>query len=205
MPSTRRDETTEIFDRLNSWGFDISILSRLGAFAVAWSVFETNLETALWACRGDKVDKVRPWTDDHSVSAQIKELSRDWPQLSETAKEVLRAASDGAHHLMEYRHAIMHGAMCPSEDMMPSFIRNPRWHGEIRKRPSHVAHVDEALLGLAINSAWFLCRVVFRVKEVCEDLSKMQLLENMKADVVRSRSQAGELRYLTELMNSEKY
>jgi hypothetical protein len=36
---------------------------------------------------------------------------------------------------------------------MSTFIRNPTWNGEIRKRPSHDAHVDANLLDMALDCA----------------------------------------------------
>ena len=51
---------------------------------------------------------------------------------------------------------IVHGWMLPSPTM-PTFIRNPAWNGEIRKRARHDAHVDANLLDMARDCAWVLC------------------------------------------------
>jgi len=190
--------------RLTGWGFSPEVLQRIGALAVVWGVFESNLETALWALRGDEVAGVRPWTDKKPISEWIKELGSDWPKLTTEGKDVLRVASLAAFELMEYRHAIMHGAMIPSPTM-PTFIRNPLWHGEERNRPSHVAHVDKNLLDMAIESAWILCQVVFVVKAACNEPEKIAKWAALKQEASRARSMAGELRHLTELMNHEKY
>jgi hypothetical protein len=193
-----------ILARLTDWGFRPEIQQRIGALAVVWGVFESNLETTLWALRGEEVAGVRPSTDKTQVSDWIRALGADWPQFPREAQDVLRAASLAAYDLMEYRHAIVHGWMLRSPTM-PSFIRNPRWHGEQRKRPSHDAHVDENLLDMAIDSAWILCRVVFDTRGACIEPAKAASLAALKQEVSRARSQANELRHLTELMNDEKY
>ncbi len=198
------EHTSRILAHLRGWGFPPEVQQRIGALAVVWGVFESNLETTLWALRGDKVAGVRPWTDKTQVGDWIKELGRDWPQLPTEAQGVLRVASLAAYDLMEYRHAVVHGWMLPSPTM-PTFIRNPRWHGEERKRPSHDAHVDENLLNMAIDSAWTLGQVVFAARAACIEPAKVASLEALKEKVSRAHSQANELRYLTELMNHEKY
>ena len=98
----------------------------------------------------------------------------------------------------------MHGAMIPKGVGGPSFLRNPLWHGEKRVRPTHEAHIDENLLDLAIDTGWTLCSFVFKVKDVASTSDSTDL-ETLKAAVYRAKSQAGELRYLAEFMNCEKY
>lgn len=176
----------------------------MGALAVVWGVFESNLETTLWALRGEQVKGERPSTDRTSAGDWIKELGGAWPQLPPEAQEVLSLASLAAFDLMEYRHALMHGWMLP-DTTMPAFIRNPRWNGEIRKRPSHDAHVDANLLDMALDCAWVLCRFVFATRDACADRAKLKALMALKPDITRVRSQVNELRHLTELMNHEKY
>ncbi len=204
MMPKHTDRSSQMLARLTEWGFPPEVLQRVGALAVVWGVFESNLETTLWALRGEEVAGVRPSTDKTPVSDWIKELGNNWPKLTAEGNDVLRVASAAAFELMEYRHAIMHGAMIPSP-AMPTFIRNPLWHGEERKRPTHSAHVDENLLDMAIESAWILCQVVFVVKAACTEPKKVAKWAALKQEVSRARSMAGELRHLTELMNHEKY
>jgi hypothetical protein len=106
--------------------------------------------------------------------------------------------------LMDYRHAVVHGTMLPSSTM-PTFIRNPGWHGEVRKRPSHDAHVDRNLLDMAIDSAWTLCQLVIATKMACTDPAKIAGIEILQSHVFRARSMASELRHLTALMNDDRY
>lgn len=198
--------SSEILKRLVTWGFSPEVQQRVGALAVVWGVFESNLETTLWVLRGDDVAGVRPWTDKMQAGDWIKELGKEggWPQFPTEAQDIIRTTALAAYDLMEYRHAIMHGWLLPSPTA-PSFIRNPLWHGEVRKRPSHDAHVDENLLDLAIESIWTLCQVIFATRAASSEPTKVVDLMALKQDVSRARSQASELRHLTDLMNHEKY
>jgi hypothetical protein len=203
-PPPHTENSADVLTRLSGWGFPLEVQQRIGALAVVWSLFEANLETTLWALRGEQVRGRRPSTDKTSAGAWIKELGTEWPQFPPDAREVLCSASLAAFDLMEYRHALMHGWMLCSPTM-PTFIRNPTWNGEIRKRPSHGAHVDANLLDLAVDCAWVLCRFVLATSAACADPVKVKALLVLKRDITRVRSQANELRDVTELMNHEKY
>jgi hypothetical protein len=198
------DNAAHILTRLSGWGFPPEVQQRLGALAVVWGVFEGHLESALWALKGEQVRGRRPSTDKTAVTDWIKELGQTWPHFTPIANEVFDAASKAAFDLMEYRHAVMHGWMLPSPTM-PTFIRNPTWNGEVRKRPSHDAHVDANCLDLALDSAWVLCRFLLAAREACTDRTKIATVEALERDVNRVREQANELRHLTANMNSEKY
>jgi hypothetical protein len=192
-------------ERLGAWGFSAQTLQRLGGFAIVWGIFESKLEAALWALTGEEVKGVRPSTNREPISAQIRRLTQHSAHLSNDARAVVADAADAAMNLMEYRHAIMHGAMIPSALGGSSFIRNPQWHGVKRGRPTHDAHVDENLLNLAIDTAWTLCRLVVTIVETAAESSIDARVQALRQDAQRAKSQANELRHLTELVNSEKY
>ena len=149
---------------------------------------------------------MRPSTDKMTVVEWIQALGNPSTKVSEGGQALLREASLAAVDLMEYRHAVVHGWLVPSP-LGPSFIRNPRWKGEIRikRKASNEAHVDKNLLDMAIDTAWVLCAVVFSVRAACENSSELGALLDLRQDVARARSQASELRHLTALMEHEKY
>jgi len=198
------DRALNAIEHVAGWGFTPNIQQRIGALAVIWSLFETNLETTIWALTGENVEGKRPSTDKSSVSTWIEVLPKHPERLSHSAQEVLQVTADAAKDLMDYRHAIMHGSVIPSATM-PSFVRNPLWHGQKRGRMTHDAHVSENLLDMAIDCAWVLCKVVFATRSACTDPAARLTLEGMKTEIARVRGMAGELRHLTELMNHEKY
>lgn len=198
------ERSQAILTRIANWGFPDDVLQRVGALALVWGQFESNLETAVWALHGDDVAGTRPWTDRTSVSDWIKELGKPRSQFPVPAQQILQMASLAALDLMDYRHALVHGTMLPSPTM-PTFIRNPAWHGEIRKRPSHDAHVDRNLLDMAIDSAWTLCQVAIATRAACVDPMKIAGVAALKTHASRARSMASELRHLTALMNDDRY
>lgn len=203
-PPKHKETAALVLDRLAGWGFSPEVQQRLGALAVVWDVFETRLEITLWGLRGDDVRGTRPWTDKTTIGAWIEEFGKPRSQFPVEANAVLQDASISASDLMEYRHSLTHGWMLPSPTM-PVFIRNPRWNGEKRGRPSHDAHVDANLLDMAIDSAWTLCQVVVAVSDASSDEATVPKLLKLTPEIARARSQASELRHLTALMNSDKY
>lgn len=199
-----REQSLKVLAHLAGRGFPPEVQQRIGALGVVWGVFETNLESTLWALHDEQVVGVRPSTDKTSIGQWIDALAEGSAKLNTEAQEVLRSASTAAKDLMEYRHALVHGSLIPFQ-VMPTFIRNPTWKGEIRKRPTSDAHVDENLLDMAIDAAWILCRVVFAAKAACSDANQANTLTALKSDVSRAKNEANELRHLTALMNHEKY
>lgn len=193
-----------VLSRLAGWGFPDEVQSRIGSFGILWGVFEAGLETALWALNGEVAKGVRPSTDKNSISAWIAE----WPKaaicLDTAGQEVVRVSAEAATDLMNYRHALFHGWMIPSESM-PVFIRNPSWNGEVRKRPVSEAHVDVNLLDMAVSSAWTLCRVVDESRRSGKARTATPELLKMLSDARSAKSMANELAHLSVLMNHEKY
>ena len=203
IPKHKEQARTDL-DRLKRWGFPPEVQQRMGVLGIVWGVFETNLENTLWALHEEDVAGVRPSTDKSTVSDWIKAFGEGSKKFDQEVQDLLRLASLTATDLMEYRHALVHGWLIPFPSG-PTFIRNPRWNGEMRKRQSSDAHVDENLLDMAIDAAWVLCHAVFATRSACKDLSESKHLLSLKTDLARARSQASELRHHTALMNYEKY
>jgi hypothetical protein len=83
------ERSQAILARIANWGFPDDVLLRVGALALVWGQFESNLETAVWALRGDDVAGTRPWTDKTSVSDWTKELGKPWPQFPAPTQHIL--------------------------------------------------------------------------------------------------------------------
>jgi hypothetical protein len=193
-----------VADRLSDCGMRPEILARIGAFTVAWGLFETTLEKAVWALTNEEVKGVRPLTDKTKVSDWITTLGKGSPTLTENANETLHVAAKGGHDLMHYRHSLMHGVLVPFKGSS-YFILNPRWHGEIRKRKSGDAHIDRNLLDMAIDSAWALYGIAFYTQKVMTSNEHMCGLEKLLQEARRIRSYANELRNLSVMGDHEKY
>lgn len=208
-PAMNRNEPHNLIaltamEKISGLGISYVLQQRIGAFAVCWGMFESHLEGAIWALQEEDVKGARPSTDKMPSSEWLKVLAAGHVSLSPDANAVLSLAADAAENLMSYRHSLLHGMLVPIPGA-PFFIRNPRWNGEMRKRESGDAHVDENLLDMAIEAAWILFRVALLAKRALHDPSAATELEASKKEVRRARSFAGELRHLAALMNHEKY
>ena len=191
-------------EKISELGITPSLQQKIGAFAICWGLFESHLESAIWALQDENVNGNRPSTEKNTLSEWFACLANGHIDLPLGANAVLKDAAQAADNLMDYRHSLFHGMLVPIPGA-PFFIRNPSWSGEMRKRKSGDAQVDENLLDMAIESAWILFRVAVLIKKAIKNNDKARDLENMKKDVLRARSFAGELRHLAELMNHEKY
>jgi hypothetical protein len=204
MKVTHEEKAAEYLAITERWGFSSEILRRIGAFVILWGLFETKLELAVWSLRDENVAGRRPSTDGAPMRALINALGEGSEKLDGPVRDVLKTAATTASDLMEYRHSLIHGHMMPSDEM-PSFLRNPQWHGEIRKRQGGEAFVTENLLDMAIDSAGTLCQLVLATPTACNNPTHVKQLLALGPDVSRAKSQANELRHLAVLIAHEKY
>lgn len=197
-------KSANIAEHLERLGFSSDVQRKIGAFVVVWAMFETSLEKAVWAIRAENVKGVLPSTDKTPVSEWIKTLRKRSTNLSPQSRELIQMATTVADDILEYRNSIAHGHIVPYGDST-SFVRNPKWHGEQRTRPSSEAHVDENLLDMAIDTVGVLHSFCLYMPAVCADQANTQKFLALRPDITRARSQAGELRHLSALMNHEKW
>lgn len=196
----------EVQQRLGSMGLPPDALQRIGAFGMVWGQFETFLETAVWALREEAVTGKRPSTEGQQIGEWIKTLGKGHPKFSAEVNGILAATSQAASDLKEFRHSLFHGALL-SFGTEPQAIRNPRWHGELRRRPLGQAHINSETLDAAIGTSWALCRLAFNVVNYSKTGDE-KLIAPLRPKVVRAVKAAHELRHyiaiMTALMNHEK-
>src|SRR5450830_539045 len=143
--------------QLEKWGLPPILLEKIGAFTVAWGLFESHLERAVWTLKQEQVHGTRPSTDSSQLSDWITVLTNGRADFTIKTNEVLHSAGLAAEDLASYRHSLMHGMLIPLGGK-PFFMRNTSWFGAVRKRKFGDAHIDENLLDLAIDAAWILFR-----------------------------------------------
>lgn len=199
------EQSLSICTHLAKSGLPLSLQQRIGAFHIVWSLFESNLETALWKLSEEDVRGSFPSTDSVPISKWIQKLKLGSPRFSTEANGILHLSAQTAIDLMEYRHALSHGYLCPIAGGTAVFIRNPKWHGESRHRPTNDAHVDNNLLDMAITAAWTLYKTSVAISATCSDSKKLPVLMALKSELRSACGLANELRHLTSLMNHEKY
>jgi len=179
--------------QLEKWGLPPILLEKIGAFTVAWGLFESHLERAVWTLKQEQVHGTRPSTDSSQLSDWITVLTNGRADFTIKTNEVLHSAGLAAEDLASYRHSLMHGMLIPLGGK-PFFMRNTSWFGAVRKRKFGDAHIDENLLDLAIDAAWILFRVTHAVEKFMSEPYEPEVIETLGSEVGRAKSSANELR-----------
>lgn len=197
------ERSDAILARLQGLNFTPEILMKMGAFIVAYGLFETGLERALWALKEVDVNGQRPFTEKLSANAQIAKLGEGHASFSAGCNAVMKIAAETAEDLCDYRNSLVHGYMIAIGGT-PSFIRNPAWNGEVRNKAVGDAYLDEPFQDLALVAAWALASVVRHAETALTDPAAQAAIEGLAAEVRRARSYISELRHLRSYMNHEK-
>lgn len=190
--------------KIQELGVPVEIQQKIGVFAVAWGMFESHLERAVWVLQNEQVEGNRPSTDKTSAHKWIEILESGSNEISAKANDVLNIAAHAAKDLMSYRHSLFHGYLVPLAGTA-MFIRNPRWNGEVRNREAGDAHIDENIIDLAIDAAWVLFSIVISVTKLDGSHENVTNIEAFESEARRIKSNANEVRHIAALMNHEKY
>ncbi len=189
--------------KIQELGIPVEIQQKFGAFAIAWGMFESHLERAVWVLQNEKVEGNRPSTDKTSAHKWVEVLGNGSKDIGAKGNEVLSVAAMAAKDLMSYRHSLFHGYLVPLGGTA-MFIRNPRWNGEVRNRKAGDAQIDENTIDLAIDAAWVLFGIVIAVTKLSEERDASNI-EAFESEARRIKSNASEVRHIVALMNHEKY
>lgn len=104
----------------------------IGGFVVAYGMFETTLERALWTLSEQNIEGMRPFTEKMTAEAQFAMLGAGNPKLSDKCNAVLKASALAAADLNVYRNSLVHGYIVSfGPDSAPSFMKNPHWYGVV--------------------------------------------------------------------------
>ncbi|WP_145986968.1 hypothetical protein [Bradyrhizobium vignae] len=124
---------------------------------------EHHLERALWRVRSIDPKGIKPETDARAITDLIGMLERfaaDLPPGDE--RTLLEGWCLSARYGFTIRHNIAHGvAMTLGSSLV--YARNPRWHGEIRKREFGDFWADEPTLDLVRQAMAVLLRIVIQL------------------------------------------
>lgn len=205
MPYDYPAKSLDIQARLLSLGLTSQHLGLIGAFIVAYGLFETTLERALWTLKEEGVSGIRPFTEKMNTESQFNLLAAGNPKLSTKCNAVLKVAGQAAEDLNEYRNSLVHGYLISlGTGSTPSFVKNPGWHSTKRNKAVGDAYIDEPFQDLVLIAAWTLFGLMREVEKSLQDAEAERAIEAMAVDVQRARSYAGEARHLRALMNHEK-
>jgi hypothetical protein len=187
------------------YGMPPATLQRVGALIVMWATFECDLEKALWRLSGEEPSGKVPTTDNMQTSqriARFRQLGGNFE--GEEWRETITLVSDVAVNLAAYRNAIVHGRLLPAR-VGGGMVLNSTWYGELRKRPGMVAHIDETLVGIMLDALHELIIVMAQVAHGDGAPNANSHILARRQNLTRAKSGTSEVRYLTELMNSETY
>lgn len=197
---TPREKATLILDRMSGLTFTSEHLQLIGAFIVAYGLFETGLEPSLLALTGKNVRGM-------GAKDQFKLLGSGHSSFSKKANAVLCVAGEAAVDICEYRNSLVHGYLMAMPGGVPAFMKNPEWNPAIVKEGKEVgdAYADIPQLHLALDAAWTLSMLVRRAQKAMIDVDAQTGIEILEAEVRNARSCASELRHLRSLATHEKY
>jgi hypothetical protein len=205
-PYNYRAKSLDVQARLYSLGLTPDRLMLIGAFIVAYGLFETGLERALWTVTETNVNGVRPFTEKMNSESQFKRFGEGNPKLSDKCNAILKVAAHAAEDLNEYRNSLVHGYLLTfGTEGTPSFMKNPGWHGVKRNKAVGDAYLHEPMQDLVLIAAWTMSALVRQVEKSLTQPEAQRAIEAMEDDVRRAKSYAGEARHLRSLMNQEKY
>jgi hypothetical protein len=199
------EKSIEIQARMLRLGLSPDKLMKIGAFIIAYGLFETTLERALWTLTETSVAGTRPITERMTSEDQFKMLGRGTPKLSTKCNAVLNVAAQAAQDLNEYRNSLVHGHLIAFEGGgTPSFMKNPAWHGEKRNKPVGDAYIEGPVQDLVLVAVWTLSALVRLVEKSLTEVKAQRGIEALEEDVRRAKNYASEARHLRSLMNQEK-
>jgi hypothetical protein len=206
-PYNYPEKSLDVQARLLMLGLRPNHLMLIGSFIVAYGLFETTLDRALWTLTETDVNGVRPFTEKMNSETQFKCLGDGNPhKLSAKCNTILKVAADAAVDLNEYRNSLVHGYILSfGPDSTPLFMKNPGWHGVKRNKEVGDSYIDEPFQDLVLIAAWTLWGLVSQVEKSLTEPEAQQAIEAMEDDVHRAKSYASEARHLRALMNHEKY
>lgn len=199
-PHSPERRASLILNKLSALTLTPEHLQLIGAFVVAYGLFETGLEPGLLALANTNVRGM-------GSKDQFKLLAAGHQSFSKKANAVLCVAGQAAGDICEYRNSLVHGYLMAIPGGAPSFMKNPAWNAAIVKKGKDAgdAYADIAQLHLALDAAWTLSTLVRRAQKAVLDSSAQASIEALENDVNNAKSCASELRHLRALMNREKY
>jgi hypothetical protein len=166
-------------------GLDDLMAPKVASIIVHAGNIEHHLERAIWVL--DKIDPTgtRPKTDSKMITDLIAMLEKHAASVAnDTIRGMLETWSKAARSGFIIRHNIAHAVSFKMETMLV-FSRNPRWHGEIRKREYGDLWCEPYILDLIRESFATLLRIIASIAT-----SDRQLEEIASPLALRATSEA---------------
>ncbi len=125
---------------------------------------EYHLERAIWKFENVQPKGIRPNTDAKTITHLISKLEKCVTALEQPDdKYFLKLWCEAASFGFIIRNNIAHGVAVRMGDTLV-FMRNPCWHGEVRKRAFGDFWADDNTLDLVCESLAVLLRIIVKIE-----------------------------------------
>jgi hypothetical protein len=172
-----------------TFGLTSEVSSLIAGIIVFAANVEYHLEQAIWHIQGHSPRGVRHETDAKQPTELIAMLRAEGEKMDAGAgRDLIALWCTTAASAFHIRHDIAHGVSVGFTDSL-MFIRNPRWRGEERKRPSSTQWGDDEQLGLIRDVFAVLLRVAAALSKCpADEIATPDVLSAMRT----ARSVSGE-------------
>jgi hypothetical protein len=185
-------------------GLSPAVGQKIAAIVTFAGGIEHYLERALWRLRNVNPRGIKPDTDAKMISeliAMLENVATSLPLGDE--RTLLEGWCVAAHSGFVIRHNIVHGLPVKLVDKL-GYMRNLRWHGEIRKRKFGDFWAEEGTLDLVREAMAVLLRIAHQLAGDDVSLKDIASPLAMKA-LAMSRSVLGEFASQNYNPTYEKY
>ncbi len=172
-------------------GLEGIVAQKLASIITFAGSIEYHMEKAIWSLEGIDPKGVRPATDAKPVTMLIAMLETSASGLrDDDVRGLLEIWCQAARSGYIIRHNVAHGVAFKVESTLV-FSRNPRWHGEIRKREFGDLWCDTYTLDLIRESFATLLRIILTIAKDSRPLADVASPLSLRA-VREARSILGE-------------
>lgn len=148
-----------------AWGTDTIIGQKIAAIIAYSGHIEYCIERVIWKLDGTDPRGTFPRTDTKPITDLIKMLEKLVSSMpADQAKVMMEAWCAAALSGAKIRHNIAHGVPLKLGETL-TFVRNPQWHGESRKREFGDFWADEHTLLMVTASLATLLRIIVLIEK----------------------------------------
>jgi hypothetical protein len=185
-------------------GLSPSVGQKIAAIVTFSGSIEHYLERALWKLKKIDPQGIRPDTDSKMISDLIAMLESFAATLAlGDERLLLEGWCAAARSGFVVRHNVVHGLPVRLGDKL-GYMRNPRWHGEIRKREFGDFWAEEGTLDVVREAMAVLLRIIHQLTGDDVSLKDIASPLALKA-LVMARSVLGEFASQNYNPSYEKY
>ena len=187
-----------------SWKLEPLTSQKIAAIVTYSGSLEYYLERAIWRCKGIDPNGIRPETDAKTVSQLIPSLKEFSETLEDKRdKSFIQLWCEAGTSGFIIRNNIVHGVAGVLGDTL-TYSRNPRWHGERRKREFGDFWTDLSTLDMVCEAFAVLLRIIVKIERGEETLEEIASPLALRA-VQEARSILGEFSSQSYNPSFEKY